>query len=60
MKILKQGTPPEKRVFTATCNYCKTEIEFEQGEAKRVNDQRDGDFLSIPCPTCGHQITKAL
>ena len=44
----------------ATCPGCGTKIEFLQGEAKHVNDQRDGDYLEIQCPVCPRRITKAF
>ena len=58
MEILHKGTPPSARVHEATCNTCKTQIRFKQYEAKYHSDQREGDYLSIGCPVCGHSITK--
>lgn len=59
MKVIRRGQVPEERVYRVICNRCKTEIEFEQREATYHPDQRDGDFLSITCPVCMSQITKA-
>lgn len=56
MRIIKRGFIPENYVFQATCGHCKTEVEFEANEAKRTNDQREGDFLTVKCPLCGRDI----
>lgn len=60
MKIIRRGQPPEQKTYFATCNHCKTEIEFERSEARYVSDQRDGDFLEVKCPVCSKPITKAV
>jgi endogenous inhibitor of DNA gyrase (YacG/DUF329 family) len=52
MKIIKHGIIPENRVYRVSCPNCATEFEFEQHEAKMTHEQRDGDFLTIPCPVC--------
>lgn len=56
MKIIKQGQKPEDKVYRGTCRRCHTEIEFSQAEATYVPDQREGDYLTIHCPTCSGQI----
>jgi len=56
MRIIKQGVAPTERVYCGTCRNCETEIEFKQHEAKTNFDQRDGNYLSIKCPTCGETI----
>ena len=53
-----QGKKPEDRVYTDQCNNCVTVFEYQRKEAKFVPDQRDGDFLSIDCPVCGHNVTR--
>lgn len=60
MRIIRQGTIPEHRQIETTCNNCDTVFEFQPIEAKYNNDQRDGDFYSIACPTCKHtcNVTK--
>jgi hypothetical protein len=52
MKIIKQGTPPEDRVYRGVCHRCKCEVEFKRSEAEFVPDQRDGSFLRVACPCC--------
>lgn len=56
VKVTKPGALPEHDVFEGTCYRCKTEVEFERADAKFTSDQRDGDFLSVACPTCGGSI----
>jgi hypothetical protein len=60
MRIIKHGVPPSEKLYEAMCNKCGTVIEFKAGEAKRVNDQRDGDYLTISCPICYNMIFKGL
>jgi len=59
VKVIKQGQKPESRVYRGACRTCHTEIEFERHEAKYNVDQRDGDYLSIRCPTCSSDILVA-
>ena len=56
MKVIKQGQKPENKVYRGACRTCHTEVEFEQREAEYKVDQRDGDYLSIRCPTCSSAI----
>lgn len=60
MKIIREGTDPAKKAISASCNRCRTEIEFLPVEAKYVSDQRDGDFYQIACPVCNWSITKTV
>jgi len=60
MRIIKEGQKPEDKLYTLTCRKCKCEFEFKQIEAKINYDQRDGNFLSIRCPCCNEQCTKAI
>ena len=59
VKIIKRGEIPELAPMQATCNHCKTEVEFVAAEVKRVFDQRDGDFYQFDCPVCSRSITRA-
>lgn len=60
MKIIHRGERPEEKVYRATCWRCKTQVEFQRGEARYHSDQRDGDYLSVTCPVCGGAITAAV
>jgi hypothetical protein len=53
MKIIKAGKLPQNQTYKTSCANCKTEFEFEKGEAEFVSDQRDGDYLKVPCPLPG-------
>jgi RNase P subunit RPR2 len=57
MKIIKEGLIPEEVVYRTTCTKCDTEFEFSEKEAKVTSDQRDGDYVSIPCPLCKNECT---
>lgn len=57
IKIIRHGTLPEARPYKATCRHCDCHFEFHRGDATFVADQRDGDYLFIPCPTCKQQVT---
>lgn len=59
MKIISEGVNPTLQPIRASCNRCRTEIEFLPFEAKYVSDQRDGDFYQVKCPVCPDTITKA-
>jgi len=56
MEIIKRGQVPEEKTYEATCRRRSTDVRFPQQEAKRTFDQRDGDFLTVKCPVCGHDI----
>lgn len=59
MKIIREGSLPEAKVYQAECNYCHTVVEFQAGEARRSVDQRDGSVdLVVPCPLCKREIWK--
>lgn len=53
MKVIKEGILPETRTYRCNCDRCGCLFEFIEAEARRCSDQRDGDYLTIACPTCG-------
>ncbi|MBI1620052.1 hypothetical protein [Aquamicrobium zhengzhouense] len=57
VQIIRPGTLPEERAYTATCRNCDCQFTFLRADARYVPDQRDGDYLSIPCPTCTKEFT---
>lgn len=56
IKVLKQGTPPEEKVYQATCQRCGSELEFQQKDGRYVSDQRDGDAIVVKCPVCNSEV----
>lgn len=60
MKIIERGQHPKQKSYTVRCYQCQTKFEFEQMEAKVNYDQRDGNYVSIPCPVCQTQCTTKL
>jgi hypothetical protein len=56
IRIIERREPPEKRPFRATCNHCKSVIEFHESDAEYVADFRDS-FWRINCPVCFHTVT---
>ena len=58
MEIIRRGELPQERVYEAICSNCKTIFRFEEREAEKVSDQRDGDFLRIKCPVCDDDCCK--
>lgn len=58
MEIIERGVLPNDRKYTCTCNTCKTKFRFNRDEAKFVSCQRDGDYLTIPCPVCKYSVYK--
>ncbi|WP_311270505.1 hypothetical protein [Sphingobium sp. WCS2017Hpa-17] len=57
IKVTKRGSLPEHDLFAGTCHRCKTEVEFERQDARFTDDQRDGGYLTVPCPTCRDNIS---
>lgn len=55
IKILKRGNI-EKSVFKTTCSSCKSLLEYEIEDIKRVEDL-DIDSFYIECPVCGNFIS---
>jgi hypothetical protein len=37
--------------------WCDTLFEFQEIEAEKVYDQRDGSYFKIQCPVCRKEIT---
>lgn len=56
MRIIKEGRLPEKQTYLATCQNCKTEFEFERGEARIQSGARNDSALVIPCPLCSKEV----
>ncbi len=53
IKVIKPGRLPAKRIYHGECPSCKAEVEFEEGDARVTDTQKDGRDVSIPCPTAG-------
>lgn len=60
VEVLIRRTPPAEKVFDVACLHCRSELRFTRSEATYHPDQRDGDYLQIACPVCGHSVTKGL
>ena len=57
MEIINRGKLPSERVYTATCTNCGSVLRFTHAEATHHSDQRDGNFVSVKCPVCHHNVT---
>lgn len=59
--VTKAGNLPENDVFRGRCTKCRCEIDCNRSDGKMIYDQRDGDYLEVPCPTmgCGDKIAAA-
>lgn len=55
MRIITPGQLPEEQIFKGTCHYCKCVFECKraEGEYHQASSQRDDNYLSVKCPTCG-------
>lgn len=60
MKIIKQGIPAEEKKHRGQCSRCETQVEFYRKEGTVTYDQRDGNFVTVKCPVCGHPIHSSL
>lgn len=58
INIIKRGTPPAEKIYEARCINCNTEFTFQEADARKTFDQRDGNFWQLGCPVCGHTVTK--
>lgn len=54
MKITKQGTLPDDRIWRGRCFQCNSEAEATQSEMTNItHDQREGgSFSREKCPVC--------
>jgi hypothetical protein len=53
MKVIKQGTPPEEKVWKSYCHYCNSILEAKVSELAVTRDPRDGTEIGVgTCPVC--------
>ena len=55
MKIIKKGKIPTT-IMRFYCGNCGCVFECEKGEYTYYGDQRDGDYYTAKCPTCGKLV----
>ncbi len=61
--IIKQGVDPITLPQEVSCRTCKTQFTCERVDCKfhdnpyKHNDQRETDYFSVNCPTCGQHCT---
>jgi uncharacterized C2H2 Zn-finger protein len=60
VKIIKRGEVPDLKPIRFECSHCTSVFEATRQEARRVSDQRDGDYWDVRCPVCTRQVTKAV
>jgi RNase P subunit RPR2 len=54
VKVIKLREP-KPALTRFTCGGCGSFIEAGKDDGKYINDQRDGDCVSIRCPVCGRE-----
>ena len=54
VKIIKEGKK-KIAVFRATCSMCDCEFEFNKEDAL-FGEDRDGKYIKMRCPDCGHDF----
>ncbi len=59
IKITTPGKIPADKQYRGKCYHCGCEITCKQRDGQFVDDQRDGSFVQVPCPTagCGQKIS---
>jgi len=57
IKVITVGRKPEDRQVQGTCTNCKTVCEWIASDGKHESCQRDGEWNTIACPTCGKLIS---
>ena len=57
IKIIKEGKLPikSKVIFTAKCDKCNCEFQFEQEDFTKIERRIDG-YHFIACPCCSYEI----
>lgn len=55
MKIIKEGKIP-KAIIRFYCSNCGCVFECEKGEYTYYSDQRNSDYYTAKCPTCGKRV----
>ena len=60
IEVVELGTPPDQVEYETRCQKCQSKLKFKRSDAKYVNDQRDGDYLTVECPVCKNLVTKSL
>lgn len=56
IRVIKPGIVPAEIKYTVTCSRCTCRFEFTGADGKISSDQREGDFITIACPTCTKPI----
>lgn len=57
MRIINKGVDPKTKPIMASCNRCKTVVEFMPNEAQYHSDPREDDFYTVVCPVCDSTIS---
>lgn len=60
VKVLKPGKVPVGWWWSVVnvCDSCGCRYRFEDGDTfTPVDDQRDGEFVTSDCPTCGDLVS---
>jgi hypothetical protein len=57
MKCIKRGTLPQERIWTGTCNNCRSIYEALEGELTIENDIRENySFARAKCELCKYDF----
>lgn len=55
MEVLEKGTGgPDDKAAIFACRKCGAKVKGKKSEGKYVSDWKDGDFVEMECPQCGH------
>ncbi len=59
IKITTTGKLPAEKQYRGKCYNCGCAIACKRKDGKFYDDQRDGSFVQVSCPTpgCGHKIS---
>lgn len=60
IEVLRPGITSAQITYTAECSRCYCKVRFTGADGKITSDQRDGDFMTVTCPTCGSTISTAV
>lgn len=59
MKVL-ETMDVEKWSHQLTCHGCKSKLEIDVADLRKVSDYRDGDYAVCVCPVCNASLTLAM
>lgn len=58
IEIIKPGRLPQAQPMRFECTNCHCEFSATAMDATEVDDQREGNYYVVDCPTCKRPVTR--